>query len=499
MKKIPQICLLAPFSLSLLFLWVLPCAAVSIPSDLVQIMHTTNAAEPCTGTCQLTIPLPNATLANNLLKVDFFWRYASTAPSVSNIYCNGDSGHATWTWTLARSVLNPGDSTDTFSYYVAGAAAGCRSVTIVASNVWVNAGATFKEYREIATSSPVDATGGGVDSGTSPSFAASVATTVAGDLVDQFCTFAPVPGGWPQSTNGATASPGFSVLDIEIGYGYGSMAEINSSTGTLTGTMNFNGGASGSDGNCTVVAFKTSPGAGTAASGVHIVQQNDQTASGTGSPRYEIHMFNAGDALVMVAVSGVTFGNNQWGSVSDSLSNLFSTYVNGDANGWYPEWAVDCSANSGDDLISFTGGSTADWNIVFLEIAGLKNSSHTACYEQSAKVAGNGSPYTGPALTPSTSNDLVLAMINEGLGPITGIGAPTGATYNYPTYTGQTDSSDMTEGGGFSILYNAPMSLLTFSWPSPNTATWGASAIVLEASSGSTAPSPPTGLQAVVH
>jgi hypothetical protein len=499
-KEIPRVRLL--FSVFVFFFFLAPpCEALSIPSDLVQIVHTAASQESCTGVCNLTVPFPNATLASNLLKMDFSWRYSGTAPTVSNIYCNSDSAHATWTWTLAKSVLNVADTTDTFSYYVGGAAAGCKSVTIVASAVWTNAEATFKEYREIATSSPVDATGGGVDSGTSPSFAATVTTTVANDLIDQFCTLAPMPFSFPQSTSLATASSGFTALDLDIVFGYGSMAEIDSSTGSVTGTINFVGGPSGGDGNCTTVAFKTSGGAGTIPVGVHIVQQNDQNMGGTPNPKLAAHVFNSNDALIFVAFSGAAFPNQQWTGFSDSLGNSFTAYNITDATSVYPEWELSCNATSGDDLFSPTGGSTGDWNIVILEVAGLKNSSAQACFDNAAKINGNNAPYTNaPTITPSHATDLVLAMIEEGLGPITGITSPAAATYDYPTFTGQNDADDMTEGGGFSILYNAGTSALTWNWSGPNSASWWASAIALLAgSSQATPPNPPTGLQATVQ
>ncbi|HEY6945966.1 MAG TPA: hypothetical protein VI431_12560 [Candidatus Acidoferrum sp.] len=517
MREVPRIHLLLTLFAFFFFLAV-PCGAQSIPSDLVQMVHTGVSQEPCTGVCNLIVPFPQASLAGNLLKMDFSWRYSGTVPTVSNIYCNSDTGHTTWIWTLAKSVLNPGDNTDTFSYYIAGAAPGCKTVTVVASSVWIDAEATLKEWREVATSSPVDATGGGIDT-SGPAFSTSLTTTTANDLVDQFCTFAPIPGGWPQTVSQATASAGFTALDLETGYGYGSIAGIDASTGALTGTINFVGGPSGGDGNCTMVAFKTSAGAGTAPIGVHIIQQFDQTASGTGSPTFQAHIFNANDAVVFGGISGAPAPNSQWTGFSDTLGNTWQAFGNGGGGVTPPRWQLTCTSIAGDTLMHPTGGSNNDWNIQIVEIAGLKNSSNQACFDKEAERAGvdGGStgvacplPFTsltcfqygGLTITPTLATDLVIAQINEGVGPQVAVStSPPGATFNYPLYTGITDAGDMNEGGGFSYFFNAGTSAITFTWFDTTPATtFTSGAIALEAgNTQGTPPAPPTGLQAIVQ
>ena len=481
-----------------------PCSAQSISSQFVREVHTSVPGEGCSGACELTINVPSS-LAGNLLVVDFSWSYGGTAPAVSNIYCNSDTTHATWTWTLAKNVLDTGDSTDSFKYFTAGATAGCSSVTIVASAVWTNAEAVYKEYRGIAASSPIDGTAGQVNSGTGPNFnPGPLTTTTNGDLIDQYCTFAPLPFGAPNATS-ITGSGGFTLIDADLMFGYASMAQIQTSSGAVTPSINFVGGPSGGNGICIAAAFKTSASTGTAPSGIQIISQEDAFGN-TPTTYIQIHVFNPGDTLVIEGLSTQATGNNQWSSISDSLGSSFTTHQLADSGGGYPAWAVDCSAPSvGDDKITISGASSSgNGNYVVLEIAGLNNSSHTACFDATAGLKtnwGNNAPYSSaPSITPSTAGGIILAAIEEGIGPISGISSPNGAIYAYPNYTGITDASQMTEGGGFSYLLNTSTNANSWTWTSPNSTAWNASAIALVAgSSQGGLPSPPTALKATVQ
>ena len=479
-------------SILLLLFFAHPARAASISSQLVQAWSTSTAAnEGCTTTCSYVMRLPNASLSNNLLVVRFGWSYASTARTVSNVFCNADSGHSTWTFTDAgHDVLDTSDKTDYFVYYSAGSASGCTSITIVSSGATTNLQGDGAEYAGMATSSPVDTGSGLLNSFSGPTFSTNAFTPgTSGDLIDMTCTITQLQTGYPNSTSATTGFSGFTLLDPNIGQGFASQAEIQTTAASITPSMDFVGMSAGGSGICIAIAFKTSGGAGTLPTGVHIVQVvNAYTVFATSSVIQE-HVFNTGDALLFGGNSSIGGTGNQWSSITDSIGNSFTSHDAGAGNPQQPAWALDCSATSGDGLISLSGqpSGSADYQIV--EIAGLINSSHTACFDTTAAGTNTtASPYTpAPSITPSLSTDLVIAQIQEGMGPITGVTSPTAAVYDYPTYNGITDQSGMTNGGGFAICFACGTGSKTFTWTGTGgTVGWVGSAIALKAAAAAT-------------
>lgn len=463
----------------------------SASSNLIQTVHTSQFND--TGcnvgpTCgpAFTIPLPNATLSNNFLQLDFDVRYTSTAPTVSSIQCNGGTS---WTWTdSGHDELNTTDLVDSFEYYIAGATAGCTTITVTMSAEWYSAEATFNEWKGIATSSPVDTGTGVINSGTSPIFGTSITPGTSGDLITLHCAMVPLPGGGPNYSTTTPApvvpSGGFTSIDPDIGYPYETIAAIYNATTSVSAYEDFYAGTASNDGNCIMMAYKTSSGAGTSYSGVHIVAESFQGASGQATVYAQMHMFNSGDTLATVLFSGETATNDQFSAISDSLGSSFTKEGQHDDNGTYPEWGIDCDAGAGDDLIEWTGGSTNGWNIAIVEISGLNNSSHTACIDVTGKISLNNGTgtgpytYTGPSLTATNSGDLQLSMFDIGTGPTTtSISSPSGAEFLYASYGNWTDQSIVYEGGGFGGLYSTGTSAQAFVWGSAESETAFISAV----------------------
>ena len=52
----------------------------------------------------------------------------------------------------------------------------------------------------------------------------------------------------------------------------------------------------------------------------------------------------------------------------------------------------------------------------------------------------------------------------EGTGPQTGMSSPACATYAYPVYSGMTDASFTTEGGGYSYCYASGTTTQNYTW-----------------------------------
>lgn len=464
---------------------------VSAASILVQTVHTSQFNDTgCNGgpTCgpAFTIPLPNATLANNFLQLDFDVRYTATAPTVSSIKCNGGTS---WTWVdSGHDELNTTDLVDSFEYYIAGAASGCTTITVTMSAAWFSAEATFTEWNGVATSSPVDTGTGVLNSGTSPIFGTSITPGTSGDLVTLHCAMVPLPGGWPNWSTTTPApvvsSAGFTQIDPDIGFPYETTAAIYNAKTAVAAYEDFYGGAASNDGNCIMMAYKTSIDTGTVPVGIHIVSENFQGATNNATVYAQTHLFNSGDTLATVLFSGQTATNDQFSTITDSLGSSFTKEGQHDGSGTYPEWGIDCDAGSGDDLIKWTGGSPNGWNIAIVEISGLDNASHTACIDVTGKTSqdsGTGTgpyTYTGPSLTATNAGDIQLSMFDIGTGPTTtSISSPSGSLFLEPSYGNWTDQSIVYEGAGFGGLYNTGVSAKAFVWGSANTATAFISAV----------------------
>ncbi len=462
---------------------------------------STITSEPCTSPCDFTIPVhPPASGANNFLRVVWTWSYASTAPTVSNIYCNSDTGHATWTFTQAADspVLDTGDDTDAFDYYIDGAAAGCTSVTIVAATaLWNNMAAAYDEYSGIATSGAVDTAVGQLCSGCGPASATSGALTTgtSGDVISMFCTQAGLAAGFNTSTN-IFAPAGATFRFSDIGFAIADYSLVQTTAGAITPYMNIVGVASGQNFICMSMALKTSAGAGTVPTGVDVISQANYTNGDTTPTNFQLHILNANDAVIIVGNNAIGGMGAQWSSISDLLGNSLTSYQNSGSNPNTPAFAVVCTALAGDDYFTLAGTANGgNGTYTALEVTGLTNSSATACVDSTVGYDyANGTTWTttstyaaAPNLTPAVTNELILAQINWGTGPGTAVTAPTGALYDYPLFTGETDLDFQTEGGAMGYLFAPNTNAESWTWTNTNNASWGAAAMAfLPASGGGT-------------
>lgn len=459
---------------------------VNSSNYFVSHSYTAPSGEACTSGCTLNIQVPEngGSGSGNYLQIALMWGYATTAPTISNVYCNSDTGHATWTWTVfPHPVLDTGDTTDATIYYIAGATAGCTSVHVIfATALFNNVAAQYLELRQIATSSPVDASAG--QTVTSPPFATAGAFTpgTSGDVIYQFCSpESLVASGFGVSTgifNGNSAT----LVGPDIAFGIAGELFVQTTAAAITPYMQITGLAN--DAVCVAVALLTSPGAGTALTGLQMISQQEATSGSATTANFQAGVINAGDTFGVFGTSGSISGTGQQlTGVSDTLGNTWDIVT---AAAGVPNWVFDSNATAGNDYISLTGTQTAgNQNWLIVEFSGANNTSHTASYDSTMGLChntGTTSPYSSApgSCTPSTSTGVVMAMIVEGMGPTTAVTSPACATFAFPSYTGQTDISFMTEGGGFSTCYGVA-GTQSYTWTDPNSSAWGASAVAIKA------------------
>lgn len=451
-------------------------AAPGLSANLVSSVVTGISSEPCTSPCTVTVPVPPSQ-ANNFLNISLKWSYSGSAPAITNVYCNSDTGQSQWKWTDFRAdVADTEDQSGGADYYIAGAAAGCTSVSATFSQPLTNWTGHYMELTGVAASNPIDAVAGQITKELPKASPGSLITSANGDVV--YVTCIPVTNGiGTYSAESIADDSDATSLEANLTFASGGEAFIQASPGSVTPTMTFNGyaGTQGDSAACMALAIKASPDTGTLPTGPHILQE-DLVVGEAATLAFQFSPLNSGDALVFSGLSSQSAAT-QWTKISDTLGTTWTTY-NAATD---PEWAIDCDAASGADMITLSGVSSGFGGYVIQEISGLNNSSHTSCIDTTAGfpvAGGNSAPYSNaPVITPSTSGSLIEAMIQFGIGPATSAPSPAGAVFAFPTYTGMTDASTMTEGGGFAWYANHSTSAESFSWTNVNSDSWNASAL----------------------
>jgi hypothetical protein len=467
-----------------------------ISSNLVDEMAFGESAEATSTPFTFTYNVPSS-LARNFLHVAFQWSYATTAPTVSNIYCNADSSHATWTFTLATSLLDTSNTTDNFDYYMANAPAGCKLITIVASSAWTSMEGEWQEWTGILTSSPVESTASLSNAANGPpnyfyggSFSPS--TLTSGDLILTHCSAA------PQSiftdTGGVLfyTSNGVTLMDVDGFFAVASTAFI---WNTTTAPSVYSGFApSNTTMDCTAIAVKTGSG-GTAPSGVRIVNNRGASVGEIATTVLENTTFNTGDALVVGVFACISASCSQYTAISDLQADSWTAEKPTNVAGGVPQWGITCNAAAGTNTITLTGTSASiNTQFMIAEVAGLNTSGciDTGAGVQTAAISsGSTGPFiNAPDITPSTASGIVFDGAVTGTGQGTTVTSPTGAIYACPQYSGQTDGSKMCLGNWFAYLMNTSTSAQNWTWTNTANTTYGASAFALEAPSGSATGNP---------
>lgn len=462
-----------------------PSSIAGLGTHLVHEWPFGNSAETTTTPFTFTYNVPSS-LANNFLHVAFQWAYV-TEPTVSNVYCNSDTGHATWTFTLGKSEPDTGNKSDGYDYYMANAPAGCTQINIVSSGATTSMEGEWQEWTGVLTSSPVEATAGQLISGSGPpqyfgpgSFSSGTLTT--GDLIlthcaaDQLNAFTDTGGVLFYTSSGmvSTYSDGF--------YALNSTAFIYNATAAPTIITAFAPSNTGML--CTALAVKTGNG-GTAPAGVYIVNNHGYSVGTATTTVLQNTTFNSGDALFVGVFACITGNCAQYTAISDLLADSFTAEKPTNAGFGVPQWGITCNATAGDNTITLTGTSGSITTQFFIvEVAGLNTSGcidTTAGFPTGAVTSGSAGPFPNmPDITPSTSGGIVFAGAVTGTGQGTAVTSPTGAIYACPEYSGQTDGSSMCRGNWFAYLLNTSTSAQNWTWTNTATTTAGADAFALE-------------------
>lgn len=328
---------------------------------------------------------------------------------------------------------------------------------------------TMDEFRNVATSSPVDVSSGNFGASTSMT-AGSMAPGTSGDLLWQVA-FTDSTASLPLTsfTVGSQSNITWQFLGTEKMWGTGVQYGVYNSTSAINPTYTIAATGGGNANFISIaVALKpasagTAPGGGIRVFEVQHFNTRNETAASVAF-FWPTGALGNTNLLVIEFISGGTY---KISSISDTASNTWmqagSTITNNSNVQIF--YAANPSASS---LLTVTctmsGSFSTGHGATFMgfEISGAAASPLDA----TASATGNdttGSPITGATLTPNTSNGLVVSVIGIAFDSVTGI-TTTGSNFVSFRSTNEKEPEWNDENNGWAVHYNSGLSAIQDTW-----------------------------------
>ena len=443
-----------------------------------------------------TCPLEEPTQAGNFLVVGYAYDNTGT-PTVS---VSDDKSNI---WVQDVTHLS-GANNITRVAHVVSAAAGTRTVSITLSGDNGYIGVYVQEYYGLATSSVTDGTPVCNDATATTYTSGSITPTQTGDLFVEF-GFNNGTGHTTSFTAGSGSDSNITWTLLGADYNDATVAQygVYSSTSALNPTIRT--GTSGAYTGC-AVAFKSGSGGTAPTQAMRVVHTQDQQMPKSSANPFPVAFPSTGNMLVVSFVGG---GDSITG-ISSTPPNTWSCTA---GSGGIDITAVGqicyaCNANTSPTLTaSITrSGTTADGTFILYDFTGaaascFDNDSGTLTANQTSIVSSLATCTN--CLTPSTSSGVVIANAGWNWCTGTAASAPAGALFDAATYSGNgvNGPEPVDQNNGWLHFYNSSTSAITTRWAETcNTAEgeWAADVAHFKAAN-STAPAPPTNLQATPH
>lgn len=398
------------------------------------------------------------------------------------------------TWHQAKHVIggNPGNGTEFADiWYANNVAASTQVITFgfTAASIFT---ATCGEYFNISTgATPVDVTCGTSEfssTGTSISVPCGSMTLTAGSELAFYFGFdesGPVGGfGIATYPTGLTAGTGFTFRGGVREAGIFSEVNLNASSGALNPAVTVTSGASNTDNFDTVgVAFKNASAGSGAPAGLRIINY-ERFQADSAHTSYKIEFPCAGGNFVAFSASAQTTNNN-FTAMTDSASTTYTNFVptgGSDGQWWYANVSGLTSAN----VMTMTHSAFTGAQQNLYCISGAANPGFDTSAFASGSLNSPGTTANAPAITPNTSNGVILGVLQMGNGPEDSVSSP--VTFDNIPYTGETDAGFLNSGDGSFHYYNPNTSAVNVTYHVSSTQTsnaWGASAIAIKAPASS--------------
>jgi len=394
------------------------------------------------------ISLPNRTGAGNALIIALSYPFAAGR----TVAVNDDKSN---TWVLgATTPANPASNQVVSRiYYALNVAAGTQKITVSFNAPLFGFQANVSEFYNVATASAADGSSGNAASSAPAVTAGNLTTTGTGDLVYSYA----FDTHNTESITGFTAGSGFNLLSADVLLGSVSQYAVQTSPGSINPAVTVAGGSSNAF-NAVALALRSAAAGTPPPPGIRIV--------------HVYHAFDdrAGVGLQFPSTGNLLVGNTAFSEQQVNISSMSSTPSNTWAklqhsNG--PQMWYAANAATGPNLrITPTMLQYPGVTFVFYDVAGAAASPYDS-------VAGT--PFTWksntnnsdllnlPVITPSTSGELIFAIMNNGVGPAIGmVGA--GFTLDTITYGGEIDRDNFDNADGYAHYYSSTASSVSFGW-----------------------------------
>lgn len=428
--------------------------------------------------------LPNAVGAGNAIVLAIAYPSGTAPNSIT------DDGGNTWS-TTAAVTADPGAGNTALKVYVlASAAAGTQAITVgFASSVqpckaWITElygiTATVNGTAEASNVNSVNVISPG-------SFTPTNNNANGGNLVLAYMCSVNNSG----TTNPfrICAATGYSLNDADISWNTGagmpnaSQFYLQATAAPTVPSFDLANGGTADTYNVAALALSVGTQGTAKPSGIHIDRVlYFSTNSNASTQTFQIPA--TGNCGVTAGFSSTTAPPTIT-SAADSDGNTWSKES---VNAGDPTFLLgaNLAQNPGRTLTVVFGTAANNLQLVYFDISG-------AAASPLAVVAGNNAAANSittiahqPDITPLQANGLVIAFMQIGIGPASAATSPSGATWDLPNYTGETDSSTMSWGNALGHLYNPSTAALNWTWTITSNASNSvtSSAIALNAVSG---------------
>ena len=435
---------------------------------------------------------PNAVGAGNLK-----W-CAVSYPSDATLTIT-DSTESAGSWQAAVTVTSSAKPIKTALVYKANATGGATVLTFGLTSAGQFHG-HCEEWYNVATSNPVDATGGQEDQWQDGSNIVLSSTAMTTNFDNDLVLYAedglsgPLNGyGSVESLTGFTPGSGWKMLEGDTGEERALQSFVWAGHGTITPAMviSTDNPTNGDQHNVISVAFKAQAGAGTPppTTGVRVISLAMFQLNGNAA--YKFAFPCDGNALAFGSTN-ITSNDNVT-AISDSVNGAWTKVAD---SGHMPQISYKLGITPSASTVitvthqdSATGGGQAFWCMQGLDTAATPQVVNSAA-DMVLTVPSNGTAIGHmPDVTPASDAGILLALLGTYTGPPRSAISP--LTFDNVPYTGETDTGVTNSGDGKAHYYyssRSPISVgYTWNTVSNGSTTTNARAILFPA------PAAPTG------
>ncbi len=443
---------------------------LAAPVQPVLIQHVTSSANPVglgIAGNNFKIPLPNPVLAGDALVL------AITFPNGQASTISDTLGQA---WPAAAITEDAGPGGYVMQIYVlCGSAAGRETITVGLTSDSIPFEYTVSEFNNVATTQCVDGKVGGTSlppnsSGViSPgSFRPATKNDAnGGHIIWSYTALAGAANGNPVAW---AAGKSFTLLDGDTawiskqGFPHASQWYVQSKYARLTPRIKARGDTADWY-NSATVALRVASAGGAMPSGFHINKVIHQTwVALPSSAVLRLQFPTTGNLRVLSFASGLDLIDIT--RITDSDGSIWHLeQTGGDSSQiWY---AADRPANPNLTVFIHTAGTSPTNSVRFYDVQGAAAAPFDVAAGTNWTDCSSASTIADlPIITPTGTNELVIAALGIGDGPGLGLaaGAPAGAVWDLTTYADELDLDLMENADGAAHLYNTDTSTEHWNW-----------------------------------